>query len=61
MTIRDLQPERDAEAVCVLILDAWPISLATAASFVHEIASMPERSHHRGWVAVAGGDAVGWA
>lgn len=61
MTIRDLAPERDAEALAALGREVWPSSTGNAASFAHELRSMPERSRHRGWVAEVDGAVAGWS
>jgi GNAT superfamily N-acetyltransferase len=61
MTIRDLAPERDADAIATIIREVWPTSLATPASTAHELGSLPERAHPGGWIAEVDGVVVAWA
>jgi GNAT superfamily N-acetyltransferase len=61
MTIRDLTPERDAEAIAAIIREVWPTSMATPASTAHELGSLPDRAHPRSWIAEIDGAVAGWA
>jgi GNAT superfamily N-acetyltransferase len=59
MTIRELDPERDAEAVVDLIRESSPLALIDVDQWRHTNASAPERSRQRSWVAELDGDVVG--
>ena len=59
MTIRDLEPERDAEAMAALIRDVNPSAGITAASWLHGQLTTPERARDRTWVAEVDGVVAG--
>jgi GNAT superfamily N-acetyltransferase len=63
MTIRELDPERDAEDIVDLLFEVLPHGVFSRESWLHRVQTIPERAEHAGWVAVAGGKVVGnsWA
>ncbi len=61
MTIRELDPERDAAGVVATIRDAMPTAVVSPASWLHREQTVPERSRQRGFVAEVDGRIVGRA
>ena len=61
MTIRDLDPERDAAGVVAVIRDALPTAVISPASWLHREQTLPERARQRGFVAEVDGRIVGRA
>lgn len=61
MTIRELDPERDAAGVVAVIRDALPTAVISPASWLHREQTVPERSRQRGFVAEVDGRIVGRA
>jgi GNAT superfamily N-acetyltransferase len=59
MKIRELEPERDAEAMAALIRAVNPAAVTTAASWLHGQQTTPERTRHRTWVAEVDGVVAG--
>jgi GNAT superfamily N-acetyltransferase len=59
MTIRELDPERDAAGVVAVIRDAIPTAVVSAASWLHREHTLPERSRQRSFVAEVDGRIVG--
>ena len=58
-SIRDIEPERDAEALAALMREAEPTAVVSAASWLHRELTIPERARLRAWVAEDGGRVVG--
>jgi GNAT superfamily N-acetyltransferase len=63
MTIRELDPERDADDIVELLREAIPHGVFSRGAWLHRVRTIPERAEQAGWVAVAGGKVVGssWA
>jgi GNAT superfamily N-acetyltransferase len=61
MTIRELDPERDAAGVVAVIRDAQPTAVVSTASWLHRERTLPERARQRSFVAEVGGRIVGRA
>jgi GNAT superfamily N-acetyltransferase len=61
MTIRELDPERDAAGVVAVVRDALPTAVISPASWLHREQTVPERSRQRGFVAEVDGRIVGRA
>ncbi len=61
MTIRDLDPERDAAGVVAVIRDALPTAVISPASWRHRELTVPARSRQRSFVAEVDGRVVGRA
>ena len=59
MTIRDLDPERDADAAVALMREAFPTAVVNRASWLHRERTLPARSQQRGFVAEVDGLVVG--
>ena len=59
MTIRALDPERDAAGVVAAIRDAMPTAVVSPASWLHREQTVPARSRQRGFVAEVDGRIVG--
>jgi GNAT superfamily N-acetyltransferase len=59
MTVRELEPERDAAAIVDLIREISPIATINSASWLHQERVTPERAAQRTWVADVAGRAVG--
>ena len=59
MTIRELDPDRDALAVVALIRQTHPNAVIDERSWLHRVTTLPEAARHRGFVAVADGRFVG--
>ena len=59
MTIRDVQPERDAGPLAELIRASQPTAIITPASWLHTQLATPERAQARTWVAEVDGEVVG--
>jgi GNAT superfamily N-acetyltransferase len=62
-SIRDLDPERDADDIVELLFEAFPNGVFSRDAWLHRIRTIPERAQQAGWVAEAGGKVVGnsWA
>jgi GNAT superfamily N-acetyltransferase len=58
MTIRELDPEDDAEQVVALIREARPTIVTSIAAWQHREQTIPERAHHRSLVAEVDGRIV---
>jgi GNAT superfamily N-acetyltransferase len=61
MTIRPLEPDRDADDLVVLVRDAVPTATVNRAAIVSRISAIPERAGLRIWIAEANGEAIGRA
>jgi GNAT superfamily N-acetyltransferase len=63
MTVRELDPERDAGAIVELLLEAMPLAVLDRDSWLHRLRTIPERAQPAGWVAEDAGKLVGngWA
>jgi len=63
MTIRDQDPERDADDIVELLREASPLIVLSRDAWLHRVRTIPERSEQAGWVAEDGGKVVGngWA
>jgi GNAT superfamily N-acetyltransferase len=63
MTIRELDPERDAGGIVELLLEAMPLAVLDRDSWLHRLRTIPERAQQAGWVAEDAGKLVGngWA
>jgi GNAT superfamily N-acetyltransferase len=63
MTIRELDPERDANDIVELLREASPLAVLSRESWLHRERTIPERAEPAGWVAEDGGKVVGtcWA
>jgi GNAT superfamily N-acetyltransferase len=61
MTIRDLDPERDAAAVVAIIREVQPTAVVSIAGWRHRERTIPARSHQRSFVAEVDGRVVGRA
>jgi GNAT superfamily N-acetyltransferase len=63
MTIRELDPERDADDIVELLLEALPNGVFSREAWLHRVRTIPERAHLTGWVGEEGGKVVGngWA
>lgn len=63
MTIRELDPERDAADIVELLLEAMPLAVLSRDSWLHRLRTIPERAQHAAWVAEDRGRVVGngWA
>jgi hypothetical protein len=51
MTIRELDPERDAGGIVELLLEAMPLAVLDRDSWLHRLRTIPERAQQAGWVA----------
>ncbi|MFL5953074.1 MAG: GNAT family N-acetyltransferase [Gaiellaceae bacterium] len=51
MTIREVDPERDADGVVALSRASTPTIVISPASWRHRVATVPERARRKGWVA----------
>jgi GNAT superfamily N-acetyltransferase len=51
MTIRELQPDRDAEGVVALLFATSPTVVTSADEWLHRHRAIPERARHRAWAA----------
>jgi GNAT superfamily N-acetyltransferase len=62
-SIRDLDPERDADDVVELLFEAFPNGVFSRDAWLHRVRTIPERAQQAGWVAEDGGKVVGnsWA
>ena len=58
-SIRDLDPERDAEGVVAVMREAWPTVVTSPEAWRHRVETIPERARHRAWVAEEDGAIVG--
>ena len=59
MTIRDLDPDRDADPAVALMREAFPTAVVNRASWLHRERTLPARSQQRGFVAEVDGRVVG--
>jgi GNAT superfamily N-acetyltransferase len=59
MTIRDFDPERDAEQVVELVMKTNPIAVTNAEEWRHRIRALPDRAHAVFRVATLGDRVVG--
>ncbi len=59
MTIRELEPQRDAAGVVAVIRDALPTAVISPASWLHREQTIPQRSRQRSFVAEVDGRIVG--
>src|SRR3989442_9277619 len=60
-SIREIEIERDAEALTELMRETHPSAVVNVASFVHRRRTVPERARLRQWVAEVDGRVVGRA
>jgi GNAT superfamily N-acetyltransferase len=58
-SIREVDPERDAEGVVALLRASSPTAVISAASWRHRVATIPERAGVKGWVVEDDGAIVG--
>jgi GNAT superfamily N-acetyltransferase len=61
MTIRELDPDRDADAGVALMREVWPTVVTNVAAWRHREATIPGRSRHRSFVAEVDRRVVGRA
>jgi GNAT superfamily N-acetyltransferase len=63
MTIRESDPERDADDIVELLREAFPHGVFSRDAWLHRVRTIPERARQASWVAEAGGKVVGnsWA
>jgi GNAT superfamily N-acetyltransferase len=63
MTIRGLDPERDAADVVEVLREAIPNGVFSREAWLHRVRTIPARAEPAGWVAEDGGKVVanGWA
>jgi GNAT superfamily N-acetyltransferase len=59
MTIRELDPERDAADIVEILCEASPLAVLSRDSWLHRERTVPERAQLAGWVAEEGGKVVG--
>jgi GNAT superfamily N-acetyltransferase len=59
-SIRELDPERDPEAVVALIRESDPLVVISVAGWVHRFRTTPARAEQRAWVAELDGRVVGY-
>jgi GNAT superfamily N-acetyltransferase len=59
MTLRELEPDRDADGVVALVRAASPTAVISSAAWLHRVATIPPRARQRGWVAEEEGRIVG--
>ena len=62
-SIRELDIERDADAIVEMLLEANPNAVISRAGWLHRVRTIPPRAELASWVAEAGGKVVGsgWA
>jgi GNAT superfamily N-acetyltransferase len=60
-SIRDLDPERDAEGMVALTREIWPTAVISAEAWRHRVETIPARAEHRAWVAEEGDTILGSA
>jgi GNAT superfamily N-acetyltransferase len=60
-SIREVDPERDAEGVVALVRASSPSAVISPASWRHRVATIPERARVKGWVVEEDGAVVGYA
>jgi GNAT superfamily N-acetyltransferase len=58
-SIRDLDPERDAQGVVALTREVWPTAVVSPDAWRHRVETIPERAEYRAWVAEEHGVVVG--
>src|SRR5437667_5977135 len=58
-SIRELEPERDAEGLTALEREVRPTAVISPASWLHRELTIPERARLRAWVAEDDGQIVG--
>jgi GNAT superfamily N-acetyltransferase len=58
-SIREVEPERDAEGLVALEREARPTIVTSPAAWLHRELTIPARAHMRGWVAEDDGGIVG--
>jgi GNAT superfamily N-acetyltransferase len=61
VSIRPLDPERDAAGVVELIREVFPYTVTTVESWRQQYASIPERARNAAWIAAADGLIAGRA
>jgi GNAT superfamily N-acetyltransferase len=61
MTIREVQPDRDAQQVVALLFATSPTVVTSAGEWLHRHRAIPQRAQHIAWVAEADGGLVGIA
>jgi GNAT superfamily N-acetyltransferase len=61
MTIRPLDPARDADGLVAIVREAVPTATVNREAILHRIATVPERARLRIWVADVDGEAIGRA
>ncbi len=61
VTIRELEPERDAAAVVALSREANPLAVLSPGSWLHRMRTVPDRAGQRLWGAELDGRIVGYA
>lgn len=59
VSIRELDPARDAEGVTAIVRENWPTAVVSPAAWLHRAETIPARARGRGWVAEADGRVVG--
>jgi GNAT superfamily N-acetyltransferase len=60
-SIREIEIERDAEALTQLMRETQPTAVVNVAAFVHRVRAVPARARLRQWVAEVDGRVVGRA
>ncbi|MDX6595867.1 MAG: hypothetical protein QOI72_1249 [Solirubrobacterales bacterium] len=60
-SIREIDIERDAEALTALMRETYPSAVVTVASFVHRLRTVPKRAQLRQWVTEVDGSVIGRA
>ncbi len=61
MRIRELDEERDVDAIVTMLRAAQPNNVVSPESWLHRVRTVPERAHHACWVAEVAGAVVGYA
>ena len=61
MTIRELDEERDVDAIVAMLREAQPNNVVSSGSWLHRVRTVPERARHACWVAELDGAVAGYA
>ena len=62
-SIRELDPERDADDIVELLFEILPNGVFSRETWLHRVRTIPERAHQAAWVAEDGGKVIAnaWA